>query len=469
VTLCALWSGLTYPANSFTYSADRLTATCNYSSSRSNTFIGVGFSTGRYRFSYQIVAAGSTVYAGVADTSTSLTATGGDPAHALLYSSYAGQAYLLNSGYTPAFNLGTPSNGDWIDVAFDAGAGLVWMRRNGGPWNANSSADPDTNVGGYACPGITSFTPLWQSYGAGSTLTLNTGASAYAYVMPTTFNDLPATLAVDIAPFAGIGDQIGVPWTDADLSGGLNYSLNGGAWTACTGSVSGTSGLAYAGSISGASFNNIAIQDATNTLDQTPIQTVAAITMPSGAGTLVAQAGGIWTPSGGTPTLTLTGGPYSKIYLSVLYGDYSGEVGSGGISLYNSDGQQETNVDFSCGLGSGPITLGGGGPVGASPTSGPVDVTNSATSSSLFGTLDASFGLSGGSPTGTATITNDGTVTQYGTAEAPYAWAGTQTLAFDTVVLSPGALFGSVGVAFGVWGPQAPAAVYSQPSICCVC
>jgi len=65
-----------------------------------------------------------------------------------------------------------------------------WMRKNGGDWNADATADPATKTGGYPLTGL--FEPLIP-FGLvdNITLTYNFGSSAFTYIPPSGFTGWP--------------------------------------------------------------------------------------------------------------------------------------------------------------------------------------------------------------------------------------------------------------------------------------
>ncbi len=97
-------------------------------------------------------------------------------------------------------------------------ANLLWVRNNGGAWNANGSADPVTGVGGIdigALDGLELF-PIVQGSGLfGATQTVNFGASAFGYTPPTGFAAWGASVTLDPAKLAGAGVP---PLTNGNLS-----------------------------------------------------------------------------------------------------------------------------------------------------------------------------------------------------------------------------------------------------------
>lgn len=85
--------------------------------------------------------------------------------------------------------IGAFASGDVACVAWDAGARLVWFRRNGGSWNNSGSANPATGTGGGDC----SFSAdighaLWmQSTISGSSATVRTELAEFTQSVPSGF------------------------------------------------------------------------------------------------------------------------------------------------------------------------------------------------------------------------------------------------------------------------------------------
>jgi hypothetical protein len=93
----------------------------------------------------------------------------------------------------------------------------------------------------------------------------------------------------------GISSTVGSPtqitWGDSngETYSGLNYALNGGTFTTCTGTVTGTGGVAIGPTIGTQSANSLVLQDASNHLNCSPVTWFPALSPPSGSGSLVAS------------------------------------------------------------------------------------------------------------------------------------------------------------------------------------
>lgn len=66
--------------------------------------------------------------------------------------------------------------------------GAIWIRRNGGDWNANPSANPSTGVGGVAIPAFFTGGLIYATMnGDVATMTCNMGATPFTYSVPAGF------------------------------------------------------------------------------------------------------------------------------------------------------------------------------------------------------------------------------------------------------------------------------------------
>jgi hypothetical protein len=92
------------------------------------------------------------------------------------------------------FGIGTYTTGDVIGVAVDFASTRMWMRKNGGLWNNNASADPANNTtgaitdaGGILLTGTACYAAI-ELEGAYA-LTANFGGTAYGTAAPSGFGD----------------------------------------------------------------------------------------------------------------------------------------------------------------------------------------------------------------------------------------------------------------------------------------
>jgi len=102
---------------------------------------------------------------------------------------------------------------DVICIAWDAGAELIWFRKNGGNWNNNATHDPATGVGGISC----SFAPntvyhaLSATFTGTLTATIRTQVGEFTQSVPSGFAAWAPT-HVD-APIRGVDYLKNPAWT----------------------------------------------------------------------------------------------------------------------------------------------------------------------------------------------------------------------------------------------------------------
>lgn len=101
-------------------------------------------------------------------------------------------------------NVATAVTNLWVlnsvlDFAVNRLAGLLWIRIDGGVWNAGGGADPATNTGGFDISMLTGnqspaiLYPAYQLFGDGGglgTIVGNFGASAYPFAAPPGYTNL---------------------------------------------------------------------------------------------------------------------------------------------------------------------------------------------------------------------------------------------------------------------------------------
>lgn len=146
-------------------------------------------SAGKWYWEDTVTTLGSGVGIGIATSSASLT-------HYIGYDT-AGWGYFNDGGVysntSLIISLSTFTAGDIIGVAFDAGTGALYFRKNG-TWQ--NSADPADGTGA-AVTGLTSgpyFAAVSDSSTGSDTVvhTTNFGASAFSAAAPTGFSGLTA-------------------------------------------------------------------------------------------------------------------------------------------------------------------------------------------------------------------------------------------------------------------------------------
>ena len=84
--------------------------------------------------------------------------------------------------------------GDYVGIALDAGAQLIWIRDHAGGvasnWNNSGTANPATGVGGISIAAITGPYYAYAWMGNTSSFTANFGGSAFAMTAPSGFGNL---------------------------------------------------------------------------------------------------------------------------------------------------------------------------------------------------------------------------------------------------------------------------------------
>jgi len=99
-----------------------------------------------------------------------------------------GATIIYNNGTDTGKDLGVGASGNRYDFAIDLTNRLGWIRRAGGNWNADPTANPATGVGGLTIV-AGSFAPgVYLSNGGGAeSVTANFGASAFVGAVPAGF------------------------------------------------------------------------------------------------------------------------------------------------------------------------------------------------------------------------------------------------------------------------------------------
>ena len=156
---------------------------------------------GKYYAEFLIVGSNAGTYGyGIAPTSGALNS----PIARFHVQASTGNIRINNTAVGPS--LGAIAVDDVISVAWDAGASLVWFRKNAGNWNNTAGNNPATNVGGLD----TSFaasTPhaLWVgSTVNGAGITLRTETAEFTQATPTGFLSWMGE-ALTVLPVEGTG------------------------------------------------------------------------------------------------------------------------------------------------------------------------------------------------------------------------------------------------------------------------
>lgn len=86
--------------------------------------------------------------------------------------------------------LGAYAAGAVLSFAIDLDADLLWVRLNGGLWNASGTANPATATGGISTSALAStlFPLTYYFNGVGNVTTANFGATAFSYSVPSGFS-----------------------------------------------------------------------------------------------------------------------------------------------------------------------------------------------------------------------------------------------------------------------------------------
>ena len=169
------------------------TTTTPYSAVRSTT----SKSAGNFYFEVTVNSVGGSGASsvGVALSGAALTSIVGVDTFGVGWSNYSGGSFYYNNT-TDIFSIGSASAGDVFGIAGSVGSLEVWIRRNGGVWNARLGADPASDLlglndaGAYNSALNTILTgPLFAMVSVydNSELTLNFGATAFAYTPPVGF------------------------------------------------------------------------------------------------------------------------------------------------------------------------------------------------------------------------------------------------------------------------------------------
>lgn len=149
---------------------------------------------------------GGDVLVGVADTSDAI---GTLPGHSFAYAA-SGDIYFGVS----VVDTDTPLTvGDHWCLAVDTSNGRMWIRRNNGLWNKSAVADPGSNPVDYVAYGDVSISGAASpyvavSFASGVQVTVNFGATAFAYTPPSGFSgfDTPPPPAATARAYAYVFD-----------------------------------------------------------------------------------------------------------------------------------------------------------------------------------------------------------------------------------------------------------------------
>jgi len=161
-SLTTTWNP-TDKASQLTLSNGNLTATSD------NFFVTVARattskSTGKRAYSVTIVANGTATFLGFANGSAPLGGILGADPNAVGYRANTGEVKV--NGVTLR-TIEAMTAGDVADIVFDMANMLFWLRVSGRNWNADSSANPITGLGGISVASLT-VGPYFPAIGFGS-------------------------------------------------------------------------------------------------------------------------------------------------------------------------------------------------------------------------------------------------------------------------------------------------------------
>lgn len=128
-------------------------------------------STGKFYFcgTIQVAIAGGDTALGIANGSTSLT---GAPNSTLLVAAvYPGTGNIWVNGANVGGVGVSGSVNDVYDIAFDAGAQLIWVRRNNALWDNSGTDNPALGIGGFSTSGFAGAYYAWASSSGGTSET----------------------------------------------------------------------------------------------------------------------------------------------------------------------------------------------------------------------------------------------------------------------------------------------------------
>ena len=114
----------------------------------------------------------------------------------------AGSVYF--NGASQPFAIPAPGSGGVYCLAIDLVNSRAWVRLNGGNWNNSGTANPTTNVGGVNISGLFPTNPAFAAMTTEQILsplaTVNFGASAFSFAVPSGFAAWDPTGAVNNGP-----------------------------------------------------------------------------------------------------------------------------------------------------------------------------------------------------------------------------------------------------------------------------
>jgi len=141
-------------------------------------------SSGKVMIQFSLLCTGSVDgldYVGVGTAADTLGLASGSQDQAIMISSMAvfSDGFITNNGGTGGWPTAWVTNPETVlDLAIDFTAGTFWFRYDGGNWNGSATANPATNIGGYALGAGTvgkALLPYVRCTNANCSITINTG------------------------------------------------------------------------------------------------------------------------------------------------------------------------------------------------------------------------------------------------------------------------------------------------------
>jgi hypothetical protein len=310
-----------------------------------------------------------------------------------------------------------------IGVLVNGTEGIWGYTVDGTNWNGtNTAAQIVAGTGaitmGYAGPYLPFISAQdYEGSNVAFTASIYASSANCTYALPTGAAYLAASPILTVSSATCLpGDAVQIDWTAANtpVPAGLNYLLDSGSPTACSGSVTGTAGTAIGPTLS-SGFHSIAIQDPAS-LSESNWTGFYVAAPPSGAGTLVYQSSGTSLSSVAvTFTVDLPDGFVYDFYMQAQ--STSGTIQLTGGNDFGISATGTQVPDYVTGGGFSNPALpdytaqNQNGWIGVAPATGPTYVSVT-TTTSVQGSLALVEGEDG-KGTITASVTNNGTVSTY--------------------------------------------------------
>lgn len=363
---------------------------------------------------------------------------------------------VFNNGNSVGYDLPSPNvTGRHYGCLLNQGTGQVAFSPDGSTWNnGHTAADIISGVGvitfDYTTPGT--VWPFVSMNSIDCSFAIFASAENCAYALPSGASYLPANLAFAITSVSSVpGDAVGIAWavSAGTLSGSMNYSLDGGSYTACTGETSGTEGTALGPTLT-SGLHTILLEDPAAPDSPTPSQVFYTTTQPSGTGSLVFTSSGNSLSSVGISTtfesFDLPGGFIYELYMEAVSTSGTLQLTGGNDLTISAVGTQtpgyETMGGFDDPDAPDPVASYQNGYVGFTATTGPSEV-EIYESTSMVGTVLVADG-SDGKGTMTASINNNGAASTFNNVFETFS-------AFTTLTLDSGTIFPGYDTTYGYY------------------